>query len=97
MARKSCTGGSRRQATGLHPSTQGTTLSGIAGDQEMARGTSADWVANPQWDDDALDKVPPAQPPGAADRGDGGRVETQAARLVRLMPGSGGWGPRPRS
>ena len=44
MARKNYTDDFRRQAVDLYESTEGATLSGIASDLGIARGTLADWV-----------------------------------------------------
>jgi transposase len=44
MARKNYTDEFRRQAVDLYESTPGATLSGIADDLGIARGTLADWV-----------------------------------------------------
>ena len=45
MARKHYTDEFRRQAVDLYEQTEGATLSGIAGDLGLARGTLAAWVA----------------------------------------------------
>lgn len=86
MARKSYTDDFRRQAVDLYESTEGATLSGIAGDLGIARGTLADWVATFGSGTTAASTAtsstsPP--PPGAAGRSDG-RGESQAAKLARL-------------
>jgi transposase len=87
MARKSYTDDFRRQAVDLYESTEGATLSGIASDLGIARGTLADWVATfgsgiRTGPTAAASASPP--PPGAAGRSDGGPVESQAAKLARL-------------
>ena len=47
MARKTYTDEFRRQAVDRYEQTEGATLSGIAGDLGLARGTLAAWVATP--------------------------------------------------
>ena len=86
MARKSYTDDFRRQAVDLYESTEGTTLSGIASDLGIARGTLADWVATFGSGVKTATATAPTSPPapGAAGRGDNGRVESQAAKLARL-------------
>ncbi len=86
MARKSYTDDFRRQAVDLYESTEGATLSGIASDLGIARGTLADWVATfgtgtTTATTSTSSTSPP--PPGAAGRSDG-RGESQAAKLARL-------------
>ena len=89
MARKSYTDDFRRQAVDLYESTEGATLSGIASDLGIARGTLADWVATFGI---GTKTAPAAAPttsgsrplsPGSG-RSDSGRVESQAAKLARL-------------
>ena len=90
MARKSYTDDFRRQAVDLYESTEGATLSGIASDLGIARGTLADRVAafgngtkTATATSPTISTSPPP-PPGAAGRSDGARVESQAAKLARL-------------
>lgn len=90
MARKSYTDDFRRQAVDLYESTEGATLSGIAGDLGIARGTLADWVATfgagtttATGTASALSASSSA-PGGVAGRDAGARGESQAARLIRL-------------
>ena len=101
MARKSYTDDFRRQAVDLYESTEGATLSGIASDLGIARGTLADWVATfgsgTKTASTSTPSTSPSTLPGATGRIDGGRVESQAAKLARLEPGSGSWRPRPAS
>jgi transposase len=86
MARKSYTDKFRRQAVDLYESTEGATLSGIAGDLGIARGTLADWVAalgsGTRTATITSSTPPPLQ--GVGGRMDGGRGESQAAKLARL-------------
>ncbi len=86
MARKSYTDEFRRQAVDLYESTEGATLSGIAGDLGIARGTLADWVAalgsGTRTTTTTSSTPPPVQ--GVGGRMDGGRGESQAAKLARL-------------
>ncbi len=90
MARKSYTDDFRRQAVDLYESTEGATLSGIASDLGIARGTLADWVATfGSGAKTATAAAPttsssPASPGGVAGRSVSGRVESQAAKLARL-------------
>ena len=89
MARKSYTDDFRRQAVDLYESTEGATLSGIASDLGIARGTLADWVAafgtGTKTASRSISSASPPPPPlGTAGRTDGSRVESQAAKLSRL-------------
>ena len=89
MARKSYTDDFRRQAVDLYESTEGATLSGIASDLGIARGTLADWVAafgtGTKAASTSTSSTPPPSPRGIAGHVDsGGRVESQAAKLARL-------------
>ena len=88
MARKSYTEDFRRQAVDLYESTEGATLSGIASDLGIARGTLADWVATFGTGTKAAStSTSSASPPtllGTAGRTEGSRVESQAAKLARL-------------
>ena len=90
MARKSYTDEFRRQAVELYESTEGATLSGIASDLGIARGTLADWVATfgsgtkAATASSLTTSTSPPSPGGGAGRRDGGRVESQAAKLARL-------------
>ncbi len=86
MARKSYTDDFRRQAVDLYESTEGATLSGIAGDLGIARGTLADWVATLGSGTKTATATAPTSAPasGATGRGDSGRGESQAAKLARL-------------
>jgi len=90
MARKSYTDEFRRQAVDLYESTEGATLSGIAGDLGIARGTLADWVATfgagtkPATGTSAAPSTSSSAPGGVTGRDAGARGESQAARLARL-------------
>ena len=90
MARKSYTDDFRRQAVDLYESTEGATLLGIASDMGIARGTLADWVAtfgSGTRTATASSSTTSTSPPslsGMVGRSDGGRVESQAAKLARL-------------
>ncbi len=87
MARKHYTDGFRRQAVDVYESTEGATLSGIAGDLGLARGTLAAWVAalGRGTTTAATGSAPATRSSGASPSADtGGRGESQAARLVRL-------------
>lgn len=70
----------------LYEQTEGATLSGIAGDLGLARGTLAAWVAT----FGSGGTTTPAGSPAAAARGSspgadpGGRPESQAVKLARL-------------
>ncbi len=86
MARKHYTDEFRRQAVDLYESTEGATLSGIAADLGIARGTLAAWAAS-------LGSGTRTATTGSATRcGSGGssagaygdRVESQAVKLARL-------------
>jgi len=89
MARKSYTDDFCRQAVDLYESTDGATLSGIASDLGIARGTLADWVAT--FGSGATTAtaaapttvtLPPASP--GSGRSDGSRGKSQAVKLARL-------------
>ena len=89
MARKSYTDDFRRQAVDLYESTEGATLSGIASDLGIARGTLADWVATFGSGTRTTTAAAPttsAAPPSSAGSGRscGRGVESQAAKLARL-------------
>jgi transposase len=90
MARKSYTDDFRRQAVDLYESTEGATLSGIASDLGIARGTLADWVATfgsgvrTATAASPTTSTSPPSPGGVAGRSEGGRAESQAAKLARL-------------
>jgi transposase len=86
MARKSYTDDFRRQAVDLYESTEGATLSGIASDLGIARGTLADWVATfGSGTTAASTSTSPPSPRGVGGHIDSGsRVESQAAKLARL-------------
>ena len=86
MARKSYTDEFRRQAVDLYESTEGATLSGIASDLGIARGTLADWVATfGSGTTAASTSTSPPSLRGITGHSDsGGRVESQAAKLARL-------------
>ena len=81
MVRKHYSNEFHRQAVDLFESTQGATLQGIAADLRIGRGTLAHWVR-------ALGSGTTTAPPGAIAPGSTsappGRVESPAARLVRL-------------
>jgi len=76
MARKHYSDEFRRQAVDLFESTQGATFQGIAADLGIARGTLAQWVRTL-----GSGTTAPATPSGGSPPG---RVESPAARLVRL-------------
>jgi transposase len=92
MARKSYTDDFRRQAVDLYESTEGATLSGIASDLGIARGTLADWVAalgtGTKTASTSTSSTAPPSPRGVtghvAGHMDSGRGESQAAKLARL-------------
>ena len=88
MARKTYTDEFRRQAVDLYEQTEGATLSGIAGDLGIARGTLADWVATfGRGITTAADSPAPtaATARGGSPGADtGGRAESQAVKLARL-------------
>ena len=90
MARKSYTDDFRRQAVDLYESTEGATLSGIAGDLGIARGTLPDWVATfcagtkTATGTLAAPSTSSSAPGGVPGRDAGARGESQAARLARL-------------
>jgi len=81
MARKHYTDEFRRQAVDLFESTQGATFQGIAADLGIARGTLAQWVRVLGTGTTTASRGP-ATPSGSASPP--GRVESQAAKLVRL-------------
>lgn len=89
MARKHYTDEFRRQAVDLYESTEGATLSGIATDLGIARGTLADWVAALGTGTATASTVcatasVPRSGGASSARYDGGRAESQAAKLARL-------------
>ena len=89
MARKSYTDDFRRQAVDLYESTEGATLSGIASDLGIARGTLSDWVtafgSGTRTATASSSTTSTSSPPSpGSGRGDSGRVESQAAKLARL-------------
>jgi transposase len=89
MARKSYTDDFRRQAVDLYESTEGATLSGIASDLGIARGTLADWVATfgtgTKTASTSTSSTSALSLRGITGHSDsGGRVESQAAKLARL-------------
>ncbi len=85
MARKHYTDEFRRQAVDLYESTEGATLSGIAGDLGLARGTLAAWVATFGHGTTTPSTGSPTAARSSGSPGaDGGRVESQAAKLLRL-------------
>jgi transposase len=83
MARKHYTDEFRRQAVELYESTEGATLTGIAGDLGIARGTLAQWVGalgtgtTTASTGSATTPISTSAPPGRA-------TESQAAKLARL-------------
>ena len=76
MARKSYTNEFRRQAVDLYESTPGATLSGIADDLGISRGTLSDWVKAFGTGSTTAPISSPATPAG--------RPETQAEKVARL-------------
>ena len=83
MARKHYTDEFRRQAVDLYESTEGATLSGIAADLGVTRGTLAAWVATfGRGTAAATTGSTTTAPPAGADSG--GRGESQAAKVARL-------------
>jgi len=76
MARKSYTDEFRRQAVDLYESTPGATLSGIADDLGIARGTLSDWVKTFGTGSTAAPIHSPRTPSG--------RPETPAEKVARL-------------
>ena len=76
MARKSYTDEFRRQAVDLYESTPGATLSGIADDLGISRGTLSDWVR-------ALG-TGSTTAPISSPRTPSGRAETPAEKVARL-------------
>ena len=85
MARKTYTDEFRRQAVDLYEQTEGATLSGIAGDLGLARGTLAAWVATFGSGATAAAGSPPAAARGSSPGAVGGRAESQAVKLARLQ------------
>ena len=87
MARKTYTDEFRRQAVDLYEQTEGATLSGIAGDLGVARGTLADWVATfGRGITTAADSPAPAAAGGGSPGADAsGRAESSAVKLARLQ------------
>ena len=85
MARKTYTDEFRRQAVDLYEQTEGATLSGIAGDLGLARGTLAAWVATFGSGTTAAAGSPPAAARGSSPGPDSvGRAESRAVKLARL-------------
>ena len=85
MARKHYTDEFRRQAVDLYESTEGATLSGIAGDLGLARGTLAAWVTTFGRGTTASAGSPLAAARGSSPGADAsGRAESQAVKLARL-------------
>ena len=84
MARKTYTDEFRRQAVDLYEQTEGATLSGIAGDLGLARGTLAAWVTAFGRGPTAAAGSPPAAARGSSPGPDSGRAESQAVKLARL-------------
>ena len=74
MGRKNYDEQFRRRAVGLYASTPGATLSSIAADLGVARGSLAKWV----------DDLGGQHPPGAAPPAARGHVGSQAARIAQL-------------
>lgn len=81
MARKHYTDEFRRQAVDLYESTEGATFKGIADDLGIARGTLAQWVNVLGTGTTAASTGPGTLSCSTAPPG---RVESQAAGLVRL-------------
>ena len=85
MARKTYTDEFRRQAVDLYEQTEGATLSGIAGDLGLARGTLAAWVTTFGSGTTTAAGSPPAAARGSSPGAAGaGRAESQAVKLARL-------------
>ena len=85
MARKTYTDEFRRQAVDLYEQTEGATLSGIAGDLGIARGTLADWLTTFGSVTTSSAASRPAAARGSSPGADaGGRAESQAVKLARL-------------
>jgi len=83
MARKHYTDDFRRQAVDLYESTEDATLSGIAGDLGLARGTLAAWVTTfGRGTTAATGSAAAARSSGSP--GSDGRAESQAVKLARL-------------
>ena len=76
MARKNYTDEFRRQAVDLYESTPGATLSGIADDLGISRGTLSDWVKALGTGSTTAPISSPHKPLG--------RAETQAEKVARL-------------
>ena len=76
MARKNYTDEFRRQAVDLYESTPGATLSGIADDLGISRGTLSDWVKTLGTGSTTAQISSPHKPLS--------RPETQAERVARL-------------
>ena len=85
MARKTYTDEFRRQAVDLYERTEGATLSGIAGDLGLARGTLAAWLATFGSGARAAAGSPSATARGSSPGPDSGRAESQAVKLARLQ------------
>ena len=85
MARKHYTDEFRRQAVDLYESTEGATLSGIAADLGIARGTLAAWVAALGTGTTTAATVPaPTRSSSSSPGTDNGRAESSMAKLARL-------------
>ena len=84
MARKTYTDEFRRQAVDLYEQTGAATLSGIAGDLGLARGTLAAWVITFGRGPLAAAGSTPAAARGSSPGPDSGRAESQAVKLARL-------------
>ena len=76
MARKSYSGEFRRQAVDLYESTPGATLTGIANDLGISRGTLSDWVKAFGTGSTTAPISSPTTPHG--------RPETPAEKVARL-------------
>jgi transposase len=101
MARKSYTDDFRRQAVDLYESTEGATLSGIASDLGIARGTLADWVATFGSGTKTASTSTPSTSPSTSPGLPGVSTADESSRRPRSLlgsrPGSGSWRPRRRS
>lgn len=84
MARKHYTDEFRRQAVDLYESTEGATLSGIADDLGLARGTLAAWVTTFGRRTTAAATGSPPTTGSSGSPGSDGRVESQTVKLARL-------------
>ena len=84
MARKNYTDEFRRQAVDLYESTEGATLSGIAGDLGLARGTLAAWATTFGRGTTAAATGSPPTTGSSGSPGSDGRAESQAVKLARL-------------